>query len=432
MRREYMERIHKELAPGVELLCVRTDKFKTGLFSVSLVTPLRQETATAHALISDVLYRGSEKYPDIEAISVATDELYGASVGPSVRQRGESQSVCLSASFIDDCYALDGTGVLEPTLELLGDLLLHPVTENGVFREDFVRMEGVNLADQIRARINEKRSWSLFRLTQEMCAGEAYALDKLGSAEEAETISPERLWECYRNLLSRARVIFYYGGSADAGRVEEAVRASFGPLLTPREMKTDCLVLAEPAGEVREVTDRLDVTQGKLAMGFRTGGVTMGHPDYPAMLVFNALYGGTTNSRLFLHVRERLSLCYFASSMLDRIKGLMVVSSGVEFDKFSVAREEILAQLEEVCQGNFTEEELEAARQAILSGLRSGVDSQGRMEDYWVTQMLGGGELTAMDELAAPVERVTAADVMRVARGMRLDTVYYLSGKEEA
>ena len=110
----------------------------------------------------------------------------------------------------------------------------------------------------------------------------------------------------------------------------------------------------------------------------------------------------------------------------------MVVSSGVEFDKFSVAREEILAQLEEVCQGNFTEEELEAARQAILSGLRSGVDSQGRMEDYWVTQMLGGGELTAMDELAAPVERVTAADVMRVARGMRLDTVYYLSGKEEA
>jgi predicted Zn-dependent peptidase len=425
-----MEISHQVLAPGAELLCVQTEKFKTGVFSVSLVMPLREETATAHALLADVLYRGSEQYPDIESISAATDELYGASVGPSVRQRGESQSVCFSASFIDDCYALDGTGVLEPTLALLGDLLLRPVTENGVFRADFVRTEGLNLADQIRARVNDKRGWSIFRLTQEMCAGEAYALDKLGSAEEAEQMSPQHLWDCYQNLLRQARVIFYYGGSARPQRVEEAVRACFAPLLTPREGDSGCLVLAHPAGPVREVTDRMDVGQGKLAMGFRTGGVTVEHPDYPALLVFNALYGGTTNSRLFLHVRERLSLCYFASSMLDKLKGLMVVSSGVEFDKFDVAREEILAQLAALGRGEFGAEELEAARQAILSGLRSGGDSHGRMEDYWVTQMMGGGSPAGPESLIPSVERVTADDVARVARGMALDTVYYLTGKE--
>lgn len=427
-----MEITHQILAPGVELLCVQTEKFKTGVFSVSLVMPLREETATAHALIADVLYRGSEGYPDIESISAATDELYGASVGPSVRQRGESQSVCFSASFIDDCYALDGTGVLEPTLALLGDLLLRPVTENGVFREDFVRMEGLNLADQIRARINDKRGWSIFRLTQEMCAGEPYALDKLGSAEQAEQMSPAFLWNCYQTLLQQARVVFYYGGSAHPQRVEEAVRTCFSPLLTPRAADTSCLVLAHPKEPVREVTDRMDVGQGKLAMGFRTGGITMNHPDYPALLVFNALYGGTTNSRLFLHVRERLSLCYFASSMLDKLKGLMVVSSGVEFEKFAVAREEILAQLDSLGRGEFEQEELEAARQAILSGLRSGEDSQGRMEDHWVTQLVGGGTPAPLEALMEPVERVTAEDVARVARGIKLDTIYYLTGKGEA
>lgn len=426
-----MEMFHRPLADGVDLLSVRTDKFKTGVFSVSLSVPLRAETATANALLGDVLYRGSRLYPDIERISLATDELYGASVGPGVRQRGESQCVCFSASFIDDRYALDGTAVLEPVLALIGELLLDPLTENGIFREDFVKSEGANLADQIRARVNDKRGWSLFRLTQEMCAGEAYALDKLGSAAEAERMTAADLWEQYQALLRSARVVFYYGGAAEPERVEDAVRAAFSPIITPRRTALSCAVKARPEQSVRAVTDRMDVTQGKLALGFRTGGITMSHPDYPALLVMNALYGGTPNSKLFMNVREKLSLCYFASSMMDKLKGLMVVSSGVEFEKFGQAREEILAQLEAVRRGDFTEDELTAARQAVTSSLRSALDSQGRLEDYWTTQLLSGGSLTGPDSLIGPVERVTVQDVARAARAVELDTVYYLTGKEE-
>ena len=189
-----MEMFHRPLADGVELVSVRTDKFKTGVFSVSLAVPMAAETVTGNALLGDVLYRGSRTHPDIEAISRATDELYGASVGPGVRQRGESQCVCFSGSFIDDRYSLDGTAVLEPALALTGELLLDPDTADGAFRTDYVAGEGANLADQIRARVNEKRGWSIFRLTQEMCAGEAYALDKLGDAEQAEHMTAAALW----------------------------------------------------------------------------------------------------------------------------------------------------------------------------------------------------------------------------------------------
>lgn len=425
-----MEAFYKSLTDGVDLVSVQTDKFKTGVFSVSLAIPLATETATAAALIGDVLYRGSRLYPDIEKISLITDELYGASVGPFVRQRGESQCVGFSASFIDDRYALDGAAVLEPVIALIGNLLLDPATEHGVFREAYVKSEGANLADQIRARVNEKRGWSIFRLTQEMCSGEAYALDKYGHAEEAEQMAAGRLWEQYQALLKESRVVFYYGGAASPERVEKAVRASFGPLLTPRKTKLFCSVKARPIGPVREVTDRMDVTQGKLALGFRTGGITMNHPDYPALLVCNALYGGTSNSKLFMNVREKLSLCYFASSMMDKLKGLLVVSSGVEFEKFDVARDEILAQLEAVCRGNFSEEELVAAKRFTTGSLRSCLDSQGRLEDYWTTQVLAGGAKEGPDQLIGPVERVTAEDVSRAAQAIQLDTIYYLAGKE--
>lgn len=417
------------LADNVELVSVGTDKFKTGVFSVSLVVPMRRESVTANALIGDVLYRGCRRCPDIESISLAADELYGTSVGPSVRQRGESQCVSFSASFIDDRYSLDGTAVLEPVLDLVGELLLNPVTENGIFREDYVRSEGANLADQIRSRVNDKRGWSIFRLTEEMCAGEAYAMDKLGDAGEAENMTAAALWERYQALLREAKVVFYYGGAAAPERVEAAVRKSFAPLITHREVALSCLVKAEPDGALREVTDRMDVTQGKMALGFRTGGITAGHPDYPALLVCNALYGATSTSKLFMNVREKLSLCYYAGSMLDKLKGLMVVSSGVEFENFGVARDEILAQLEAVRRGEFSQAELHSAIRAVTAGLQTCLDSQGRLEDYWFTQTLTGGE-KGPETLILPVEQVTAADVSRVAGMLRLDTIYYLAGEE--
>ncbi len=427
-----MEQQCKQLADGVELLVNRTDKFKTGLLSATLTVPLRREDATAGALIPEVLYRGSRSCPDMERLSAATDALYGASLGTGVRQRGESQCISFLCSVIDDRYALDGSAVLEPAAGLMGEVLLDPAAENGVFRRDYVKGEGANLADRIRARVNDKRSWSIFRLVQEMCDGEAYAVDKLGDAEEALSVSPEGLWADYQALLGRAKVTFYYGGSAQPERVEETVRRAFAPLIRGRNAPVSCAVPREPSGPVRTVTDEMDVTQGKLAMGFRTGGVIMDSPDYPALLVCNALYGGSANSRLFLNVREKLSLCYYASSLIDKLKGLLVVSSGVEFGDFDRAQEAILAQLDELRAGRFTGEERNAAIRTVVNGLRGRLDSQGQMEDDCVTKLICGVRPDDGAELIRAVERVTAEDIAQAAQRIRLDTVYRLTGKEGA
>lgn len=425
-----MDVTQKTLADGVDLIAVSTDKFKTSIFSVSLVVPLNAGTATANALVGDVLYRGCEKYPDMEALSAAEDELYGLSITPSVRQKGESQCVSLIASFIDGKYTLDGQPLLEPAAALMGEILLRPAVENGVFRADYVKSEGANLADQIRAQMNDKRSWSIHRVTEVMCEGEAYAVDKYGFADEAEAMEPETLWARYQALLSEAKVVFYYGGSAGLDRVENAVRTAFGPLITPRpDAKTVCQVVETPKGAVREQTDRLDVAQGKLALGFRTGGLSIHSPEFPALLVCNAIYGATASSKLFLNVREKLSLCYFASSMVDKLKGLMVVSSGVEFENFQVAKDEILAQLENVKRGSFSEEELHVGRRAVVSSLRTMLDSQSRMEEFWFTQNVAGAS-ESPEELMARVGQVTREQVTAAAEKIRLDTVYYLTGRE--
>ena len=419
-----------ELAPGVSLTAVRTNKFKSAVLSVSLLTPLKKETASLNALVPYVLRRGTQDKPDMNTLSAALDGLYGGSIEPQVRKKGETQCVGFVGSFLDDAYTLNGEAILEPAAALLGELLLRPYTVVGFFSPDYTEGEKANLIDRIRAQINDKRQYSIRRLSQVMCQGEDYGVSALGDEESAASITPERLWSAYQNLLKNARVELYYCGSAPLERVEAALRQALKDLpLNDKRVKLTCDVKAAPAQPPRLEEEAMDVAQGKLAMGFRTGEACVWTEDYPALLVFNAVYGGTTTSKLFMNVREKLSLCYFASSMLEKLKGVMLVSSGIEFDKYEQAKNEILAQLEACRRGELEDWELTGAVRSIVSALQTTLDSQGRLEDYWLGQAVAG--LTEEpEELAARVEKVTREDVVSMANRVELDTIYFLKGKE--
>lgn len=425
-----MEVLRKELLPSVMLTAVQTDKFKSSCLSLSLLAPMDVQTVTGNALLPYVLRRGTVNHPDNRSVSLALDELCGGTMEARVRQQGEYQCVGFIGSFLDDVYSPDGSAILEPAAALMGEMLLHPVLENGEFRGAYVSGEGKNLADRIHAQINEKRQYSIMRLTELMCADEPYGLDKLGFADQALSMTAQQLWTRYQDLLATAPICLYYCGSASFERVENALRKALSGL--PREsvaaIKRGCPEAIVPE-DVRYFTDTLDVTQGKLALGWRTGGVTLCSEDYPALLVLNSVYGGTTTSKLFMNVRERLSLCYFAGSMLDKLKGLMVVSSGIEFDQYERARDEIVAQFEACVKGDFTERELEAGRRAVISSLTACQDSQMRLEDYWMGQYAAGTDF-APEELTEMVGQVTAEQISDVAKKMKLDSVYFLKGRE--
>ena len=173
----------------------------------------------------------------------------------------------------------------------------------------------------------------------------------------------------------------------------------------------------------------MDVSQGKLALGFRAGGQSCWEEDYPAFTLCNAIFGGTTLSKLFMNVREKLSLCYYASSVTEPRKGIVMVSSGIEFDKYQTARDEILAQLEAIRRGEIEPWELEGSRRALIGAYRATLDDQGRQEEFWLGQSVAGLE-DGPEELARQLEDVTLEQVARSARRFQLDTIYFLKGKE--
>lgn len=308
----------------------------------------------------------------------------------------------------------------------MGEMLLEPVTRNGSFLAEYVDSERANLIDAIRSLRNDKRDWAEIRLMQEMCAGEPYSILRLGDEETAAKLNNHSLYRHSRALLASSRVEVLYCGSAEQQRVEDAVLSALAALPRGTAAPLPAMVQLPPRETPRMVTEVMDVNQGKLSLGYRCT-----TEDVPAMILANLIFGGTSNSKLFLNVREKLSLCYYASSSYARSKNIMTVSSGVEQKDCDRAMEEIARQLTAVQNGEWEDWEQEGALQAMLSSLTSLPDSQGALENYYLGQIATDAGETP-EELIAALREVTKERIMAAARSAKLDTVYFLHGKEEA
>lgn len=426
-----MEFNRTELMPGVFLSHLRSDKFKTACMSVTLLTQLRRETAAMNAVIPFVLRRGTTRYGDMEQLARRMDELYGAAVEPVVRRIGEIQCIGFYGSFPEPDYLPGGEALLGDTCALMAQLLLDPATRGGLLLPQYVDSEREKLLDIIRSRMNDKRSYALMRCIEEMCCYEDFAVSRFGSESEAENIHYKKLTRHYRELIQTCPVEIFYCGKTDFKAVSAAMREAFSTM--PRgevnyDIGTD-LRMNAVEDHVRFVEEEMDVTQGKLVLGFRLG-ECMEEPDIPALYVFNAVYGSGATSKLFMNVREKLSLCYYASSAVYLHKGIMLVSSGIEFDKLDAARDEILAQLDSVRRGEITDDELRSAKKSVASDLRAVQDSIGELEGFYLSQALDGLDYGPA-ELAALAEDVTKEDVQAIAESIECDLIYFLKGSGE-
>lgn len=413
-----------EILPGVYLTAVQSDKFKTGCFSLNLLRPMKKEEAAANALIPSVLLRGSERCPDIASISAKLDELYGASIGTLIRKKGEVQLVGFYCDYVQDEYVDEP--VFAPVMAFLAELLLNPRLENGAFPEAVVDSEKLNLENAMLSRINDKRTYAASQLIRTMCAGQPYGIPRIGDPDDLTEITAKSLYAHYRDLLATSRVELFYMGSLSPETVAKVLQTVLADLPRAEVFVPVGTTPAPQARPVQEKTERLDVTQGKLSLGFFTD-ITAKDPRYPALVLAATVFGGGATSKLFTNVREKMSLCYYASASFEKFKGVLSVSSGVEFSKLETAKTEILRQLEACKAGDITDDELESARGYLVSDLKIAMDSPGRLDDYYMGQILLEQDGT-MEDLASAIARVTKQEAADAIQALRLDTIYALEG----
>lgn len=382
----------KDVSKAVSYCAITAEGFKTACASLNFTIPLG-EKASLFALIPNVLTRSSEKYPDLTAIEKKLALLYGAEIAVDVSKAGEHQNLKIEISCIDDRFAIDGESISDECCEMLFELVFNPKVSNGAFSASVVESEKRLLCERLAAEKSDKRAYAKNRCEEIMFADEVYGINRLGTVEQIEAITPESLYEAYKELLKTALITMCVSGgkfSQAEKMFEEKMQA------ISREPVSGDTLFVEAAEDVQYAKEQEDVKQGKLVMGFRMG-MKNEEDNYSARRIMVDIFGGSPHSKLFTVVREKMSLCYYCSARMIRNKGVMFVQSGIESYNEEKAKKAILAQLEDIKNGNFSDEDLQASKKSLEDGFKTVTDSPEALDSWFMSQAVSGKYLYPED-----------------------------------
>lgn len=417
-----------KLSEGIHLNLLPSEKFKTNFLSVCFVVPLEKENAHLTALVPKVLSRGCKAYPDMAAISERLEYLYASDISAVYVKRAESLIVGFSADFVKDAFLPEkGENLLNSVSALLFDILFDPLIENGAFRESYVAGEKADLINAIGAKINNKAAYAKERCTEIMFGARPYGISELGTAEEVRTATSKQIYERYKQLVETAPIEIFFNGECNAEELSALVKSRI-PVGAHRKTSfpTRAFLDGEP-DEVTEVTDEMPVAQGKLVMGLRMSGVNVNSADAAAFNVFNEIFGGSANSKLFMNVREAMSLCYYCRSMPDMFMSALFISSGIEPENREKAKKAILEQLDAMKAGDFSDDDIAEAKLSLCNAYKELDDSASALCLWYLSRVIFGNDGTPEDTMEK-IRAVTADEIRAAAEKVSLDTVYFIKG----
>lgn len=419
-----MKYISKEIKSGIKLHTINTEKFKTNLIAVFITTPIIRENVTQNAMLTAVLRRGSKTMSSQEQISKELENMYGASFDCGMDKTGDNQVLKFYMEVLNDQFIpQNDDNMLKIGIYKLFDIIFNPLIENEGFKEEYILQEKENIKRIIEAKADNKARYAMDRCIEEMYKNEPFGLYKYGYIEDLEKINGENLYKHYKNIISNCKIDIFVSGAIN--NIETIVNENENiKKLNNRIAKYEDNRINHKEIKVEKIIEEsMEVTQGKLVIGLDIN-LDNEESKYDA-LVFNNILGGSATSKLFQEVREKASLAYTAGSRYLRHKQNIFINCGIEIKNYEKALKIIKKQLEDIKQGNFTNDELENAKKGIISGIKSIEDEQDSEITYYFGQELAKSNVN-VEEYIKIVENVGRENVIKVANNIFVNTIYFL------
>ena len=416
----------QNIKKGITFHVINTNKFKTNLFAIFLTTKLERETVTKNALLTSVLRRGSKNYPSQEEISKNLEKMYGASFDCGVEKTGDNHILKFYLESINNEFLPSDENLSKECFEILTDIIFNPYIENEQFKEEYVNGEKENLKQIIQSKIDNKARYASERCVEEMYKNEPYGLYKFGYVEDLEKITAKELYEYYKELIENAKIDIFVSGDIDDNTIAEILNSnSINNLQETLEVYNQNKIneIKTAIKEPKIINESMQVTQGKLILGLDILENTK-ESKFTAS-VYNVILGGSSNSKMFQNVREKASLAYTAGSVYLRQKDNIFVKAGIDIPNYEKAVELIKEQLNQMKNGDFSEQEIDNAKLIISSSIEAIPESQDSEITYYFAQELSD-EFVSLDDYVKNIKNVTKEQIVDIANKIQINTIYFL------
>ena len=419
----------KQLANEITGLAIQTAKFKTTRISISFILPLTPTDASVAALLARLLARSTGQYATPTLLQRKLLSLYGAKLSSGMIKLADHQLMNISITVIDDQYALEKEQLLRDATTLLCEAVFHPNFDNATVPENDLAICRRLLIESIESTINDKRKYALTQMYGFMCADEPFGIEIGGDITTAQAITGKQVVDYWRNMLCTSPVVISVVGQNDPSNIYNQIVSEFDQVQRCPQPCKQVFTFKRPE-TIREKVETMQLTQGKLVMGFRSN-ISSVEQDNMAFRMMCDIFGGAPYSKLFTIVREKMSLCYYCGARIQSQKGFMCVDSGVDEQNIQAAKQGILDQLTAMQQGAFDDEVITASKMSLTDGVSSVTDSQSAMESWYLARLFDK-EIQSPETFIERVQAVTKEQIVAAARSVVPDTVYILKGLGEA
>ena len=417
----------KEIIKGIRLHPIKTDKFKTDLTAVFLTVPLNKETVTFNCMIPAVLRRGTVQIKTQEDINKKLEEMYGTTFDCGIEKMGDNHVIKFYAESINGEFVPNNENLLNEQLDLLLEIAFNPLVEDGKFKSEYVESEKENIKQKIRSKIDNKEQYAVDKCTEAMYENEPYALYKFGNEEDLDKINSENLYKRYIEILNSAKIDIFVSGNIDENEIEDLVIEKLSKLgLKPREPEyviNNEQTEHKEGVQTRNIEEKLDIAQGKLILGLD---IMDNSPNSRfAAVLYNVILGESANSKLFQNVREKASLAYSTRSTYIRQKNNIFIRCGIEIPNYQKALDIIIEQLEDMKEGNFTDDDIDNAKKFFANGINSVEEEQDTEVTYYMGQELAG-YTTSLEQYLKEIQSITKAQIVDIANKIQINTIFFL------
>jgi predicted Zn-dependent peptidase len=414
-----------DIKNGIKLHTIKTEKFKTNLIAVMLTTKLDRKNITKNALIPAVLRRGTKFMQTQEEINKKMEDMYGASFDCGLDKTGDNQILKFYMETVNNEFLpQDAENMIKNSIEKIFEIIFNPYLENGVFKKEYVEQEKENIKQIIDGKIDSKARYALDRCIEEMYKNEPFGLYKFGYVEDLKNINEKNLYEYYLELIETCKIDIYISGIVDEN-IHNIIKQNEN-IEKLQERKPDFKefeLTKKENEEAKEIQESMEITQGKLIIGLDVN--ILDKDARYKIMIYNSLLGGSANSKLFQNVREKASLAYTASSSYYRFKNNIFINCGIDIPNYQKALEIIKKQIEDMKNGDFTDEEIENAKNGIIASIKTIDDEQDTEITYYFGQELSGTK-TSLEEYIENIQKINKADVLEVAKQISINTIYFL------
>lgn len=410
----------EKICTNAAFTAITDDKFKTDTIKVKFITELSREDAPKNTMAAILMGSTNKNYKTYSEMTDKLNSLYGSILSSDVSRVGDCQVITLTASAISSRYSFNGEDIMSSLLDILSDCIFCPNVNDNKFDDIEFELKRRDLIETIEAEINNKRGYAIQKAQEYIFEGEPCAYSQYGTVEEVKKITSSQVYEAYQNIIHNSQIEIYYVSAS----INETVKKRFADAFGRINSGTAALSFVTPSpvkSEVCSKRDIMDVLQAKVVMAYKTQS-----NDSDACRIMCQMLGGTTFSKLFTNVREKLSLCYYCSSSFVISKNTLIIDSGVEDRNINRLITESDNQLKALCAGDFTDEELENTKLAAQNSVKSVVDTPSSLISWYFNGYCFDNIRTPA-QFIEDINSVTRQRITDAAKSFVQDTVYVMT-----